>query len=168
MKRLVCIVAILSLSLSLFGCKSNEPPEIPDAANFYYITTDLRYDEKDGFISPERRDVKGSADDLHTLINLYLAGPTTEQLVSPFPANTVVKDITHKNSIFSITLSNEFAKLTEYDLSVACACLTLTIQEFVDSNLVQISAEDAELDGNKHITMNAESIVLFDVLSSAN
>ena len=116
----------------------------------------------------EKRDVNNSINDLTTLINLYLQGPEDSKLQSPFPANTIVSDITHKNSIFSITLNNEFAKLQGYDLSVACACLTLTVQQFVGANLIQISAKDTDLDGNKHITMNIDSLVLYDQVQTEN
>ncbi len=162
MKRIICIAIVIMLAIQISGCASKDTDEIPEAANFYYVTEETEYHSKDGFISSEKKDVENEIDDLTSLVNLYLTGPKEAHLKSPFPQNTVVRNITHKNSIFSITLSNEFSQLTGFDLSVACACLTLTIQEFADANLVQISAENAELDGNKSITMSTDSLVLFD------
>ena len=162
MKKILCILMLLFMIFQASGCTEKNESEIPEAVNFYYQTKEVEYRNKNGLIASENKDVKKSIHDLTTLFNLYLQGPDDSNLLSPFPENTVVRNITHKNSIFAITLSKEFSQLTGYDLSVACACLTLTIQQCVDANLVQISAEGAELDGNKHITMSTDSLVLFD------
>lgn len=159
---------LLTLIIQASGCKKSNKNDFPNAANFYYTAEKIEYHNNNGFISSEKRDVNKSINDLAALIDLYLQGPEESELLSPFPKNTVVHDITHKNGIFSIILSNEFAQLNGYDLSVACACLTLTIQQFVGANLIQISGKDADLDGNKHITMNTDSLVLYDQVLTEN
>ena len=168
MKKLICLILIITMFITIAGCASENVTDIPDAANFYYATKEIEYHTQDGLISYEERGVKNAVSDLTALINLYLEGPLEDDLMSPFPNNTIVRNISHNSGIFSITLSNEFSKLTGYDLSVACACLTLTIQEFVQTNLVQISAENAELDGNKYISMNTDSLVIYDQVNSTD
>lgn len=166
MKKVLCILLCLSFFFLFAGCVKSQPSELPDEGNFHYVKKELTYHTSDGFIDSEKRDIENySTDDLKYVLNTYLAGPENDELVSPFPNGTVVKDITHKNSIFSITLSDQFSELTGYDLSVACACLTLTVSEFVDAKLVQISAENTKLGGNQRISMNTDRILLIDSLN---
>ena len=161
-------LAICLILLLLCGCTEQAETDFPGNGNFYYLRNELQFHSSEGHITSEKRAVSNMEDDLETLLNTYLAGPENEELLSPFPKNTSVKNITHKSSIFSIQLSNNFSELTGYDLTVACACLTLTIQEFVDAKLIQISAENSMLDGNKHISMNADSILLLDDIISGS
>ncbi len=164
MKRILCIVLCVIL-VSFAGCNDAQTTNIPAQTNFHYLTKEIAYHQENGFIQAENRNVDNTADDLTAVINTYLTGPENKELISPFPANTTVKGITHKNSIFSITLSDQFSELSGFELSVACACLTLTVLEFVDANLVQISAENMLLDGNRQISMNADSLVTFDYVN---
>ena len=163
-KRTICLLLLTTLLFSLFGCNRNNQNDTPNAVNFYYKTSNVVYHDESGFIDAEKRSIQQAELELAAILNLYLNGPESTAFVSPFPQNTVVRNITHKNGIISITLSNEFSMLHSFELSVACACLTLTVQQFVDTNLVQISADGADLDGNRYITMNTDSLVLYDYL----
>ena len=162
MKKLLSIILLLCVFIQLSACGDNDTGELHGAADFYYLTEEVTYHSENGLIASEKRDANNYYDDLSTLLNQYLQGPDKTGLVSPFPENTTVSEITHNNGILSIELSKEFGQINGYDLSVACACLTLTVQQFVTVNLVQISAEGVDLDGNKYITMNTDSLLLID------
>ena len=96
------------------------------------------------------------------LLTLYLKGPNSDRLVSPFPTGCRLVECTVKNEKVTIVLSNELANLTGYDLTLACACLTLTASSLYPECAVQIRAESELLDGMTDITMTSEDLLLID------
>ena len=83
MKRIVALVLILGLFLS--GCSlvstENHQPVL-----FYYQTAQFRLGEANGTIRAEERDGTGHITDMDYLLRLYLTGPLSEDLLSPFPS----------------------------------------------------------------------------------
>lgn len=165
MKRFLCLfISFVLFAAMMSGCKSEQ--EIVHPAKFYYLSKSISYHKEDGMIVSEVHDINGIAEDLEKIADQYLLGPSDASHRSPFPQGTSVRKITHLNGILNIVLSSEFAELSGYELSLACACLTVTLQELADTQLVQISAENALLDGNEYITMSADSIVVYDEVKS--
>lgn len=165
MKKFLSILLAFLITTTMIAC-SSKGEDSTEAVNFYYQTQDITYHEEAGFFVTEKRSV--ASQDLTDIINIYLSGPEKDEYKSPFPTGTVVRSITHNNGILNIVLSDEFSALKGFDLSVACACLTITIQELADTQLVQISAENTELDGNKSITMNTDSLVIYDAVQTSS
>ena len=165
MKKLLSILLAILITTTLISCssKGDDPTE---KVNFYYQTKDITYHSETGLFTAEKRKV--TSQDLVDIINLYLAGPENDEYRSPFPGDTAVRSITHNNGIINIVLSDEFSTLKGFDLTVACACLTITIQELAETQLVQISAENTDLDGNKSITMSTDSLVIYDALPASS
>lgn len=157
MRRLFCVFLCLLLILATTACSNNG--SIKNPVNFYYYTTDDT--TASSLIQAEKREYNSG---LTTLINTYLSGPASESLQSPFPGNVQVVAITQTNSIMEIVLSDNFASLSGYDLTLACACLTATVQELTDAVLIQIRAETCDLDGNPYITMSTDALVMNDNL----
>ena len=160
LKRVFSILLVLCFLFSLCACEKRAHIEKP--ANFYYLSPEISFHREDGMITAEKREIAGIENNIHTILAMYLQGPEGEGFVSPFPNNVYVVNVTQNTNILSITLSDQFASLTGYDLSLACACITLTVQELMDTQLVQISAQNKLLDGAERITMNKDSLVVFD------
>ncbi len=158
--RIIASLLIICILLTLCACTTKKRIEKP--ANFYYLSPDIAYHRPDGMITSETREIAGIENNLHTILANYLQGPLAEDYISPFPKDVYVVNITQNTEILSITLSDQFASLTGYDLSLACACITLTVQEMVNTQLVQISAQSKLLDGAERITMNKDSLIVFD------
>lgn len=161
MKKLLCVILPLILLLSLAACSTSEG-SIKDPVHFYYCQLEMSYGTEPGVIDKEVRDAQGLRQDYAYLLSLYLKGPKSYSLYSPFPTNTSLKYLSLDNGTASIQLGSSFAVLTGLDLTLACACITMTVCEMTGAQQVTISAADALLDGNSSITMSPEDILLLD------
>ena len=154
-------VVLLSLTLLLCGCTpASSVPETP--AEFYYCTYPIVYNDPKGLISCEVRDIASCRDDLLSLLNFYLKGPSGTQHASPFPNGVNALSVQTDSQTAQVLLSNQFARLSGNDLTVACACLSLTLCSLLDVDRVSVSTEGGFLDGKNSITIAKEDLILWD------
>ena len=154
MKKLLCILLALCL-LPLFGCAQPEDP-IENPVFFYYRQKTLTYDNENSVITKELRDAGRRADDISYLLEQYLRGPQ-----STFPRGSRITLQVQEDTAVIVVNSN-FATLTGIDLTLACACLTLTVCELTGTEHALIQGQDMLLDGNQSIAMSRSSILLLD------
>lgn len=160
MKRMIAIVMIILLIGSACGCGRGNDIRTP--VNFYYCTDPVDYNTVNGVISPEVREGDGYDKDLKALLDLYLQGPVTDGLRSPFPSGVFVESITEENAIISICVNRSFSQLTGYHLTLACASLSMTIFDLHECETVRITVSDALLDGSEYIEMQRHDLLLLD------
>lgn len=160
MKYKLIAVWILLLCLLLSAC-SHTPPD-PSATCFYYRNATVAYHSENGLIGRQLIDDTDDTSDWTQLLEDYLRGPTDSQLVSPFPAGIQLVYFSVSQDTAQAVLSREFADLTGSDLTIACACLALTIQNITHCSLVEISAVDALLDNQPSITIDPAVISFYD------
>lgn len=160
------IALLLVLAMLLCGCTT---PADPNSTKlFYYLQLDPSYNAGSTYIIAEPRHGVDMDAGLETVLNLYLKGPTDRlSYSSPFKIGVQVTSITKTDSILDITLTRGFATHTGLDLTLACACLTMTCLELTDAQTVRIRAKDTTLDGAEFIEMNADSILLLDTSGTA-
>lgn len=162
MKRWTSLILILVLLSSALGCARNDPaPKVP--VTFYYPAEDTVYDGKTSVIHPEIRDGAGYEDNMEGLLNLYLKGPSSEELRSPFPRRVTVSRFAVTPNIATLVLSSEFAQLGGIDLTMACVCIANTVFELTGLDRIQISSADSQLDGQASITLERDDIYWMDV-----
>lgn len=132
------------------------------AINFYYRAEQFSFEPEDSAVIAESR--KEILDHLayNKIIEKYLEGPMSTDLYDPFPDGTTLVSITVDQQTASIVLSNAFAQLTGIDLTVACACLSLTVGELTRCPKVQISAQNALLDNRQSITIDINDLDFAD------
>lgn len=159
MKKLLCILLALCL-LPLLGCVQPEDP-IENPVFFYYRQKALTYDNENSVITKELRDAGRRTDDISYLLEQYLQGPESETLLATFPRGSQVSFQVLENTAV-IVVNDKFATLTGIDLSLACACLTLTVCELTGTEHTLIQGQDVLLDGNQSIYMSKSSILLLD------
>ena len=162
MKRLFCILLVTILVTGLWGCDSNQP-RLNAPVEFYYCydTTLATYTMSDGVVASEQRESTGY-EDTAKLLDLYLQGPLDPKLRSPFPAGITVIQLALNETVAEIALSQQLADLSGYDLTLACACLAMTVMELTQAEAVQISAEDKTLWGNPFIMISKDQLVFLD------
>lgn len=158
MKKAICLILVIFL---LCGC-GKDKSEIKTPVNFYYTNTEIHYNSLNGVLSAEVRDGTGYKENLVGLLDLYFAGPLSDEFISPFPAGTITMSIFREGAQLNVELSNEFAELEGLDLTIACACLTKTAAELTGCEVVRIYATDNALDGNPSITMSASDLLMLD------
>ena len=161
MKNLLCVILILALSFTLAACASPKE-DIKDPVSFYYRQLEMDYGNAPSAIAKEIRDAQSRRQDYSYLLSLYFKGPEEYSLYNPFPRSTTVKSFALQDGAVDLQLSSAFASLSGLDLSIACACLTITVCEMTGAEQVTISAADSLLDGNPKITMSLKDLLLSD------
>ena len=153
MKRLIFLLTVFCLifsGCSLFSSGSQEP------VLFYYQRAEYQLGQEDGAISAEERDGTGHITDMEYLLRLYLAGPHSEELISPFPADVQLSGIRLGQNKVTITLTGSPDAMPEAQKNLACACLTLTCLDIAGEESVMIFW------GEEIITMDRSILTLFD------
>lgn len=145
MRKLLCLLLILALILPLAACQVEGDPKV----TFYYVRQrdDFAYGIADGVITSENRDNAGHMSDIRYVLTLYLQGPTTEGLRSPFPAGCSLVSIKSEQNVLDVTLSGPLGALDGMDKTLACVCLAKTCFALTHSETVRIyhRSEDGTL-----------------------
>ena len=152
MKRFATL--LLTAVLLLTGCSFFSESQQP--VLFYYQQAEYQLGKSDGAIAVEERDGTGHITDTDYLLRLYMAGPHSEELISPFPEDVQLTNIRTGKNVITLTLSGSPDALSDSEKILACSCLTLTCLEITDSDSIMICW------GEDIITMNRSSMTLFD------
>ena len=161
MKKILCLILAICTLLLLCGCTSKDEPML-EPANFYYRNSQISYETSSGLISPQVTEIAHHNGNLINILDAYLKGPTNSEHYHTFPSGTQLVSLDIKDSNAKIQLSNDFARLSGIHLSISCACLSMTVMELTGATSVTISTVSTTLDGNQSITMDMQSILLFD------
>ena len=157
-----CFILLLILCLLLAGC-ARQQTSLITTLKFYYPLQVADYTLGASYIQPELREGAGVDKSLKNMLNLYLKGPKDQiTFQMPFRYNTQVVSIFRSSTMLDITLNRGFANYTGLDLTIACACITMTCMELTDVTVVRIRAENTTLDGAEFIEMSAASLLLVD------
>ena len=149
-RRLAFALAVLVL-LTLSGC--SRQAEAP--VRFYYLNKNSQ-STMDALIASEEREASGHRENLAYLLSFYLLGPVSEELSSPLPTSVLILGVSRSGQELHISLSDTSAFLTDYEFSLACACLSLTCMGLTDAEAVTITS------GGRTLTMNPDNLALTD------
>ena len=155
MKRTILTLLALCLTLGCAGCKVFSGGEQENVV-FYYEQTDYRYGEPDAVVCGEERDITGHRGDMQYLLSLYMMGPVSDTLRSPFPAGLQVLDVTVRMDLIRITVSDELNALTDSRRSLALACLAMTGLELSGQDSIVIVC------GDEHVVLDRTMFTLVD------
>ena len=158
MKRIFICVTFICVILCACGPQKQK---IQKPVNFYYPVGIVAFNTDTGVIDHEIWESNGFSN-TEDLLCAYFKGPKSEQLSCPFPTETSVVSIKTINSTCNIVLSEHFAELTGLDLTIACHSLGITVMELTGASTVEIRAKDADLDGQKYITVSRDNFLLID------
>lgn len=164
MKRLLSILLALTMLWGLVSCGH----DASSAVTFYY-PKDLSQPDNSGheeFYATEIRKHEDSQD-LHHFISAYLKGPLDAELVSPFPRNTVLVDLELLDDLLVIHLSKEFSQLSGIRLTIACACLSLTVFGLTEAAVVRIVSPATGKYPAVDITIRQADLILTDTVTGA-
>ena len=153
MKRLLILfsmVCFLLCGCQLISSKEQEP------VLFYYRQAEYLLGEENGTIHAEERDGTGHITDMNYLLRLYMAGPLSESLSSPFPADVQLSSVRTGQNKVTVTLTGSPDSIPEVQRTLACACLTLTCLDISSEESVMIFW------GDEIIIMDRTCLTLFD------
>ena len=128
----------------LAGCVGEKIPDAPlvGAASVYVLSDWASNQETDSLLSvnhliPDEDDVVAFC-----LKQLFLL-PRNEQSLSPFPPDTTVVSHTLRDGLLTVDISEEFKTLSGPSLTLAEACLALTLCALPEVSAVQITVDGA-------------------------
>lgn len=150
-----CVLLLLS------GCVESARSGFTEPMSCSYLRRTPEYGVEDGVIASETREASGHSADLRYLFSMYLNGPTDQSLISPFPNNTRLVSISIDDEMLEITLSEEFTKLENAELTLACACITKTALGICDVNSVRVIAESEDHPAVDFL-LQKDQLLLFD------
>lgn len=158
MKRIVACILLAVISLNFTGCVSiSEDQE--DTTTLYYIRSEYQYHNADNVIVGEDRTLAPKTE-IRQLLDLYLAGPVDDSLVSPIPKGIEVVDIREYSGLLELTLSDTEA-LTDAQFSLACVCLGKTMME--DPDIIQVTV----ISGERNMTVDRNNFLLTDEVGTS-
>ena len=170
MKRILCLLLIPALLLGLAACKKQDAPTVDfvQPFDFYYRKAEQDFDSASGPLGAETRDLGENGMSDEALIALYLAGPQSEGLVSPFPQGTRLLGIQAGATILRVQLSEEYAQLQGVDASIADACLAKTLLALGSFRRIRISAVNSIGAERRSVVLEEDDILLSDFQTDAD
>ena len=157
-EKLLWLLLILGCVVSLFGCAARETAS-GQQVTVYYRRSEPTYGAEDSIIASTTMD---ASEDYTALLQMYLRGSEESLFAPTFPKETYVVSFRLDALTAKIVLSDNFARLSGMDLTIACICLTQTIISLTDCHEVIISTVFSTLDGNNFITLSRDSYLLLD------
>ena len=150
MKRIVSFILCLLIWFCMAGC--NQAQKV----SFYYPRTEIQYGISDGVIAAEARELSDSEYNLEYILKLYLEGPVSQDLHTPFPAGTALISVSIEEGQLTLTLSESFQQLENLEYTMACTCIASTCLSLTDAKSVTI------LSGDSMITLTQDTVSLWD------
>ncbi len=166
-RKSTALILCLFLLVGLYGCagQSHGDP-LKSPMKFYYKTSDASYGDGQGATDYELRETYGHESDYVWVLTEYLKGPISQKLTAPFQRSVSIVSAERSGSQLQLRMTQELANLSGADLTVACACITLTCLEFPGVEAVSIRAVGSKLDGKTEILLNRNSLLLEDSSAS--
>ena len=157
MKRILIMILCL---MFLCGC-SAAGRNIREPVSVYYRAAQVSYHSADGVICAEKREFYNRRTALRKFMNEYLAGPTSQKLDSPFPSGASILELTETETSIKVMLNLPFLQMAPNELSLAYACISMTLFEVTDVQSVDlyIWGTDYEID---HTVMYRDHLHLAD------
>ena len=159
MKKCVLLILILSLLTGIWGC-GQQSEEIQKPVHFYYLADLTAEEDFEHVIVKEI--AEGAELSEEELLNRYLAGPTAEETINPFPNGLSVTYLRKQESKIILILSPELLELSGLDLTLACACLASTVFEQYSCQSLEIIVNGHLIEGKPSIIISREDLVLYD------
>ena len=163
MRRYKLLAAALALVL-LVGCTAaiTQRPRYVNPIDFYYCRQDAVYGSETGALAYETTELGRRDMTVEEILTLYFKGPLSDALRSPFPQGLACTHAELDGGVLTLHLNEAYGTLSGVELSLAAACLTMTLTQiaFVDS--VRVQTPSALLTAQAGQTFTPEQFVLFD------
>lgn len=165
-KRILAILVTLCI-LVAWGCGRRSPEtEMINPVRFYYKALNGEFGTVNGSTGFEVRETAGHENDYTWILNTYFEGPLSGELIAPFQKDTALISAGREGSLLRVVVSDSLASLTGMDLTLACACITLTCLELPGIETVSIRANEASMGGRWEVVMDREDLLLEDLGAS--
>ena len=155
MKRILCLCTLAAILLTLCACQGSTA----DGPGFYYLRSAETYQHgsPQPVIGQDNRDISFAGEDMRYLLQLYLEGPVSDELYSPFPEGLRLVGIIQEEDSLTISLSPEFLSLEGIELTLAGACLAKTCFSLSDVSRIRIQCDTKTWDYHRESFLFSDS-----------
>lgn len=148
LNRMLGLLLAAALLLCCVGCTPGQKQSDEDGIEvlLYYETKDVEQIAAESSVAHETRTVNVLS--LWEFFDLYFSGPTSEELVSPFPHGTRVLDVEITDQSMTLKMSGEFFTLMGVEMSIASCCLANTVCSYfnLESVILMDETESIEIE----------------------
>jgi len=159
-KYLIWITAAICL---LFQCscgsipKESQQPGDQAAYQLYFASQDGQIESA---LGSEPCNLPDTGDQVEEMMDLLLAGPSSKELISPFPEGVTLKNWSLEDGVLKLNLSEQYNSLSGIELTIADYCITLTMCQLPKINTVIISVEGELISFRDHQTLRVSDVLL--------
>lgn len=161
MKKLSLLLCCILLVQMLCSCAAKKE-DFVEPVNFYYGNSSIAYNSPTGVIQAEVREGSSFQGNLLVFLGAYLQGPESSGLKQLIPANVYIVSCRQENEKVILVLNSQFSDLSGMELTTACSALLKTIHDYTEAEILQISAQDAQLDDKNEIILSVHDIIYID------
>lgn len=165
MRRCNLLALLLATALLLSACAASAEEPSVNPITFYYCRAEGNYSSDTGALAGEQVDLGRTDVTVDDILQRYLHGPSDDSLLSPFPAGLACTEQTLDGGVLTLRFNEALAELSGVDLTLACACLTMTLTqiEFVDA--VRVASPGTALAAQTDVVLTDAQFLLFDETS---
>ncbi len=162
MRRLIAVAVILVGLFSLTACSSEETVIQENDGYVLWFPVNMSSDRMDSAAVVKETQEWYKVPNAQDLMQALLDGPHTIGLHTPFPDGVSVHFIStdEKRQTIWVDLSEEYAILTGYNLTIADYCITMTLSQLPGVENVRITVEGETLTTRNRQTMRNADVLL--------
>ena len=158
------IAALAGLLLLAAGC-SAPPEEAEDGYQVYYSALEDRYAQQ--ALASEPYGSAPPEEPIPDLVAALLDGPDSPDLTSPFPDGVRLLGWELEDGVLHLDLSEQYGGLSGVNLTVADACLTLTLCQVEGVDAVYVTVEGREIPYRPVQALTPEELFLSDGMDAS-
>ena len=159
-KRGISVLLCAAL-LTASGCAAQEAGSgKQDGQSYVIYYSALSNEEGESAVEGERRVLSQGQETIPGLMELLLEQPQSTELTTPFPSGLQLLDWQLKEGVLHLDLSDQYYSLSGVNLTLADACLTLTLCQLEEVDSVYVTVEGHELPYRSIQQLSAEDILL--------
>lgn len=161
MRKIICICLTL---LMLSGCASTPSAPGEEGVKFYYRNPDedAAYFSETGIMAAEERSIQWEQQSISGLMEVYLQGPVSAELDSPFPEGLQLLESEIQSDQITLIFDDSLATLSAIGLRIAAGCIARTLWEYGGYETVIFKTQSQLLDGEESLVMHPAKLVLYD------
>ena len=161
MRKILCFC--LALVLVFSGCMYQPEVSEGDGVRFYYRDKrEEAYFSETGIMASEMRSIRWEQQSIKGLMEVYLQGPVSSELISPFPKDLQLLDTQILPGEITLTFNDSLSSLSPAGLRVAAGCIARTLWEYGGYETVILKAQTQLLDEKDRLVLYPEEFVLRD------
>lgn len=141
-RRLSAFTLALALLLLCAAC-TGRGSEGQASGDYTFWFAAGQADADGAVLATETRTVATADDPAQALLQLLLAGPKRETLLSPFPAGLTVRSVSVTDGVATVDLSEGYGGLSGVELTLADSCIVLTLCQLEGIDAVYLTVDGA-------------------------